>query len=246
MTARRVAAAVGSAGGWNIVRLASVESTMNEARRLAAAGAAELSVVRADVQTGGRGRLGRNWASPVGNVYSTAILRPAIPTHRAAELSLVAAVAVADTVARFAEPVRLKWPNDALLDGAKVAGILLESVIEGAELSAVLVGIGINVATAPELPDRPTARIANADADTIFTALLEALEDRYRQWRADGFGNIREAWLARGPDLGAPVTVGQGNERIEGRFAGLGNDGVLLIELAGGGVRRVASGDVIG
>jgi BirA family transcriptional regulator, biotin operon repressor / biotin---[acetyl-CoA-carboxylase] ligase len=235
-----------AAGGWTIASFDRVSSTMDEARRLAVEGAPDRTVVRADVQTGGRGRLGRPWVSSIGNVYTTAILRPAISTARAAELSLVAAVAVADTVARFSESVRLKWPNDVLLNGGKVSGVLLEAVAEGVSLSAVLVGIGVNVGSHPDLPDRPTSRIETADADTVFAALLDAFDQRYRQWSQHGLGGIRFAWLERGPDLGIPMIVGLGADRVRGTFAGLEPDGSLRLELADGSVRQISSGEVLG
>lgn len=230
---------------WQVVALAAVASTMEEARRLAHAGAADRTVVRAAEQTGGRGRLGRSWNSPPGNVYMTAILRPDVPAARAAELSIVAAVAVADAVARFGGGVALKWPNDVLLNGGKVAGVLLEAVTEGMALSAVLVGIGINVAARPELPDRKTARIEGVDADAVFAAILETLDARCRQWRREGLSGIRSAWLAQGPAIGDPITIYQAGERLDGRFAGLDQDGALVLGLADGSTRRIASGEVM-
>src|SRR6185436_12611332 len=130
--------------GWTLVALQSVGSTNDEAARLAAAGAAEGTVVWAREQTAGRGRRGRHWASPVGNLYTSAIVRPDCPAARAAELGFVAALAVADMVPA-GRPVRLKWPNDVLVEGAKVAGILPESSI-GADGQAehVILGIGVN------------------------------------------------------------------------------------------------------
>lgn len=232
--------------GWRVVALGSVASTMEEARRLAAAGAADRTVVRAREQAGGRGRLGRPWASPPGNVYATAILRPDIPPLRASELSLVAAVAVADAVAASAGPVRLKWPNDVLLDGGKVAGVLLEAVTEGASLAAVLVGIGINVASCPDIPGRATARVAGTDADTMFLRLLQAIGVRLEEWRRNGLAPIRAAWLARGPELGSRLAVGQGAEVVRGAFAGLEAGGALRLELDDGTLTRIASGEILG
>lgn len=232
--------------GWQVVALDSVASTMEEARRLAADGAADRTVVRAREQAGGRGRLGRPWASPPGNVYATAILRPDIPPVRASELSLVAAVAVADAVAAVAGPVRLKWPNDVLLDGGKVAGVLLEAVTGGTSLAAVLVGIGINVASCPDIPGRATARVAATDADAMFLRLLQSLDARVAEWRRDGLGPIRTAWLARGPEIGSRLAVGQGEAVVQGAFAGLEPGGALRLELDNGTLARIASGEVLG
>ena len=248
MTARRASAAAspaGEAAGWHVVELGAVASTMEEARRRAEAGAVDRTVVRAAQQTGGRGRMGRQWSSPPGNVYMTAILRPDAPTARAAELSIVSAVALADAVASFGGDVVLKWPNDVLLNGGKVAGVLLEAVAEGSVLEAVLIGIGVNVASRPELPDRRTSRIEGGGADAVFEALVAALDARYRQWCRDGLGGIRAAWLARGPAIGAPLTIYQGSERLEGRFAGMETDGTLVLALTDGSTRRIASGEVV-
>ena len=114
--------------GWTLVALASVGSTNDEAARLADTGVPEGTVVWSREQTGGRGRRGRHWASPPGNLYTSTILRPACAAPRAAELGFVAALAVADIVP-VGRPVRLKWPNDVLVDGGKIAGILLESAV---------------------------------------------------------------------------------------------------------------------
>lgn len=231
--------------GWGVVALASVGSTMDEARRLAAAGAADRTVVRAGEQTGGRGRLGRAWTSPPGNVYATAILRPSVPVARASELSLVVAVAAADAVAAFAGRVGLKWPNDVLLDGGKVAGILLEAMSEGTALTAVLAGIGINVASAPEIAGRATARVPGTDADRVFGRLLLTLDARLREWEQGGLEGVRAAWLARGPALGSPVAVGQGTEVLHGAFDGLETGGALRLRLGDGTLRRIASGEIL-
>lgn len=243
-----VAAAVGLPGpvaGWTVFAFETVASTMAEARRLVADGVPERTAVRTERQMAGRGRLGRPWASPGGNVYTTVIVRPDVPTARASELSLVSAVAAADAVAAFAEPVRLKWPNDVLLDGGKVAGVLLEAIAEGHHLSAVLIGIGINVASCPNLPDRATARLEGAESDAVFAALLEALDRRYRQWERDGLAGILLAWRERGPELGTPISVGHGSERLHGGFAGLEFDGALRLALTDGSIRRIASGEIL-
>jgi len=141
--------------GWTLVALQSVGSTNDEATRLAETGAAEGTVVWSREQTGGRGRRGRHWASPIGNLYSSTILRPACSAPRAAELGFVAALAVADMVPAGRD-VRVKWPNDVLVDGGKIAGILPESAIgAGGEVEHVVLGIGVNVAFAPQLPALP-------------------------------------------------------------------------------------------
>ena len=160
--------------GWTLVALESVGSTNDEGIRLADAGAPEGTVVWAREQSGGRGRRGRNWASSVGNLYSSTVLRPACAAQRAAELGFVAALAVGDLVPAD-RTVRLKWPNDVLVDGGKVAGILLESAIgQGGLVDHVVAGIGVNVTFAPQLPEM---RYPGAALGGTVEAALEGLRD---------------------------------------------------------------------
>jgi BirA family biotin operon repressor/biotin-[acetyl-CoA-carboxylase] ligase len=239
--------------GWTVVAFETIGSTNDEALRRAEAGAPEGTVVVAHRQEGGRGRRGRTWSSPPGNAYSSTIVRPRCPPDRAAQLGFVTSLAVCD--AAFAglpagRDVRLKWPNDVLVDGAKIAGILLESAVgAGGLVEHVVIGTGINVAAAP--PTGPaTYRAASLrdlgdgrDAPVVLQAYLAALSARLAQWR-EGFAGTRADWLARAAWLGETVTVSRGEERIEGRFAGLDDGGGLLLEESGGRTRRVVSGEV--
>ena len=219
-------------------------STNDEAKSLAALGAAHGTAVQADQQTGGRGRLGRRWISPPGNAYVSVVLRPPGPAARWAELGFVTALAAADAV-DAAAPLQasLKWPNDVLLDGAKVAGILMEG--DGSD--AMIAGIGINVAHAPpDLPYPATALAwhARATVDGTVAALLTALDQWWAVWLHKGFTAIRQAWLSRGPQHGQSLMVIEGARRLYGGFGGLDEDGALLLETAEG-IRRVVAGDVV-
>ncbi len=216
-----------------------LESTNDEASRLAQAGAPGGTVVCARRQTAGRGRQGRRWSSPVGNLHASFLLRPGVPASRSAEIGFVAAVAVAaalDTV--LPEKARLKWPNDVLIGGAKVAGILTELVDD-----AIIVGIGINVAHVP--PDVPyavtslSAEGCQTTVDAIVAALVQAFDAALAAWIDGGFDPVREAWLRRGPPAGQAMRSGD----VEGQFAGLAADGALLLD-TGKGVRRVVAGEV--
>jgi BirA family transcriptional regulator, biotin operon repressor / biotin---[acetyl-CoA-carboxylase] ligase len=252
----RAAAQVGAAAcrdmppPFTIRRYPSLGSTNDEARRLACAGARAGTVVTAGEQTTGRGRQGRVWTSPPGNLYASILLRPEVPTGRLGELGFLAGVAVAETVAGLLPPgrqVALKWPNDVLVDGAKVAGLLVEQ--EGA---AAILGIGVNVAHHP--PDTPypaTALVAAgapADAGTVLERLLAALGAGLALWETHGFAAIRTAWLARAHPPGTALRVRLGGVTewgsIEGRFAGLDPDGTLLLE-TNEGVVRVVAGEVL-
>ena len=232
--------------GWTLVALDRVGSTNDEATRLADAGSPEGTVVWAREQTGGRGRRGRNWASPVGNLYSSTILRPECAAPRAAELGFVAALAVADIVPA-GRAIRLKWPNDVLVDGGKVAGILLESAIgQDGLVEHVVAGIGINVAFAPQLPEmRYPGAALGGTVEAALEGLARALGVRLAQWRGDGFETIRAAWLAQAGPLGAEVDVRLGEELVRGWFAGLDREGGLLLETAAG-PRTIVSGDLLG
>jgi len=232
--------------GWTLVALQSVGSTNDEATRLAETGAAEGTVVWSREQTGGRGRRGRHWASPIGNLYSSTILRPACSAPRAAELGFVAALAVADMVPAGRD-VRVKWPNDVLVDGGKIAGILPESAIgAGGEVEHVVLGIGVNVAFAPQLPDmRYPGAALGGSVEEALEKLTASLATRLAQWRLKGFEMIRAAWLAKAGPLGLEVDVRLGQELVRGRFAGMDREGALLLETASG-PRKIVAGELLG
>jgi BirA family biotin operon repressor/biotin-[acetyl-CoA-carboxylase] ligase len=232
--------------GWTLVALQSVGSTNDEAARLADHGAPEGTVVWAREQTGGRGRRGRRWASPVGNLYSSTILRPACPAQRAAELGFVAALAVADIVSP-GRSVRVKWPNDVLVDGGKVAGILPESAIgQDGKAEHVVMGIGVNVGFAPQLPEmRYPAAMLGGTVEEALGKLVAALAARLGQWRRAGFESIRADWLARAGPIGLEVDVRLGEELVRGRFGGIDHDGALLLDTPVG-PRKIVAGELLG
>lgn len=232
--------------GWTLVALGSVGSTNDEAARLAEAGAAEGTVVWAREQTGGRGRRGRHWSSPVGNLYTSTILRPDCQASRATELGFVAALAVADVVPAGRE-TRVKWPNDVMVDGGKVAGILLESSIgQGGVVEHVIAGIGINVGFAPQLPEmRYPGAALGGSVEATLEKFTQAMARRLTDWRRYGFETVRAAWLAKAGPLGADVDVKLGEELVRGRFAGLDGDGSLLLDTTAG-PRKIVSGELLG
>lgn len=231
--------------GWRLVALDCVSSTNDEAARLADDGASEGTIVWAREQTGGRGRRGRRWASPVGNLYTSTILRPDCPAARAAELGFVAALAVADIVPA-GRTVRLKWPNDVLVDGGKVAGILLESAIaQTGMVQHVIAGIGVNVGFAPQLLEmRYPGAALGGSVEATLGKLVAALAARVTGWRHEGFAMVRAHWLAKAGPLGAEVDVRLGDELVRGRFDGVDHQGALLLKTASG-PRRIVSGELL-
>lgn len=222
-----------------------IGSTNDEARRLAAEGAPHGMVVQANEQTSGRGRLSRSWYSPPGNLYVSILLRTGQPGARAAELSFLAALAVADTVEALLPRqvrARLKWPNDVLINGAKIAGILLEQIDE-----TTIMGIGLNVLLAPSNATyRTTTIVANggvASVDGARDLLLDRIGQHLSVWQADGFAPIRAEWLSRSYPLGAAVRTSLAGEPVAGHFAGLDPDGALLLDTPHGR-QRIVAGDV--
>jgi BirA family biotin operon repressor/biotin-[acetyl-CoA-carboxylase] ligase len=232
--------------GWTLVALDTVGSTNDEAAQRADAGAPEGTVVWSREQTGGRGRRGRHWASPVGNLYTSTILRPDCPAQRAAELGFAAALAVADIVPAGRE-VRVKWPNDVLVDGGKIAGILLESAIgQTGQVQHVVAGIGVNVGFAPQLPEmRYPGSALGGSVEAALEELAAALAARLAEWRREGFETVRAAWLAKAGPLGTEVDVKLGEGLVRGRFAGLDREGALLLDTATG-PRKIVSGELLG
>ncbi|HEY8289225.1 MAG TPA: biotin--[acetyl-CoA-carboxylase] ligase [Acetobacteraceae bacterium] len=223
----------------------TIDSTNDEIRRLMAAGAGHATVVHADEQTAGRGRLSRVWISPPGNLYLSILLRPDVSVARRPELSFVAAVAVADAVgALLPKQTRatLKWPNDVLVGGAKIAGILLEQIDD-----ATIVGIGLDVLHAPADVGYKTTSIAAsggiATVDGARDILLERLARHLDTWQQEGFAPIRQAWLARSFPIGARLRISVQGQSVEGDFAGLDSDGALLLD-SKGQRRRFVAGDV--
>ena len=223
----------------------SLASTNDEAVRLAREGAAHGTVVHADQQTAGRGRLSRRWSSPPGNLYLSIVLRPDVPLSRTIEIAFVAALAVADAVdALLPRQVRatLKWPNDVLVSGGKIAGILLEQSDD-----ALILGIGLNVLRPPTGVSYQVATIVGcgglATVDGTRSRLLAAFSDWFGIWQQDGFEPIRVAWLARAHPVGSELSVRMGEGIVIGEFAGLDVDGALLLDTPEGR-RRVVAGDV--
>ena len=197
-------------------------------------------------QTAGKGRAGRQWEDGAGNFMASTVvaLRPGDPP--AQTLALVAGLAVAEAVAAVPgapEPM-LKWPNDLLVDGAKLAGILLERAGD-----TVVIGVGVNLARAPLVADRATVALADfgaqIDPGDFAEVLADHLESALARWRGGGRDGLVRDWLARAHPLGTPLTV---NDReghpIVGTFDGLGADGAALLRLADGSVRPIHAGDV--
>lgn len=236
---------------WDLRVFETLDSTNEEIRRQAEAGAAEGLAVMARRQTAGRGRRGRSWESPPGNLFLSLLLRPRVSPAQAATLSFLTCVALAEAVDLAAPGLAIacKWPNDLLVNGAKVAGILLESrTTPDAALAWVTVGIGVNLQHYPaDTPYAATALDAHGvtvTPDDFAPWLLARYGYWYGRWQAEGFAPVRAAWLARAQGLGQPVIVRLPDAELHGRFAALDDSGALLLELPDGRVQTVTAGDV--
>jgi len=240
------------AGGLAVAHFAEIGSTNAEALARAAAGAPEQWIV-AEKQIAGRGRRGRHWVSEPGNLYSSLLLYDPAPPALTPQICFVAALAVHDAI-RDAVPaldpsrLRLKWPNDVLLDGKKLVGILVEGVIAGSK-QAVVTGIGINCAHHPANMAYPVTDLANEGFSVSPPALFERLAarmlDRLAQWkRGSTFAATRQAWLERAYELGREIEVKLPERTLGGRFEEIDGDGALVLALANGHREFIRVGDV--
>lgn len=229
----------------------TLDSTSLEAKRRAAAGEAGPLWLVALRQTSGYGRRGARWEQREGDVAATLLFAPSAPAERLPQLSFVAALAVADAVARFAPkaPLSLKWPNDILAGDGKIAGILLELVGAPPVSSRVALGVGVNVVSAPAGLDYPAARLIDfmetpPSPSDFVAALDETLGAWSRRWEKDGFADIRSEWLARATGVGGRVRVRLPAETVEGVLIDLDSTGALILDCAGGR-RVIAAGAVL-
>jgi BirA family biotin operon repressor/biotin-[acetyl-CoA-carboxylase] ligase len=236
---------------FRLVAFETIGSTNDELKRFAREGAAEGLVVTAARQTAGRGRRGRTWVSPLGNLYSSMLVRPQCRASTAAQLGFVAALGVAGAIAELAPTIeiRCKWPNDLLANGKKVSGILLETeMIAGDVPDFVVLGVGLNLASSPSDTPYPATSLAEEGApgiapQTMLASFVRHLAFWLARWRAEGFGPIREAWLTRAAGLGDPIRVRLEHDTIDGRFLDLDDDGALMLGIAGSS-RRITAGEV--
>lgn len=228
----------------HVVRtVAETGSTNADMLALARNGAAEGLWLRAERQTGGRGRQGRNWASPEGNLYISTLVRVRPGEPPAATLALVAAVALDETARVFGLAPVLKWPNDLLVDGAKLSGILLERAED-----AVVIGFGVNLAHYPSDIDRPATSFAAhgpaPDPGIFAETLAESFARWLSRWR-EGIAPVRERWLARAHPAGTALTARLSDgSAVDGLFEGLDSQGALILRLADGTTRVIHAGDV--
>ena len=236
--------------GCQRIDVAECTSTNDEAARLARAGARHGTIVIAETQTAGRGRDGRTWTSPAGlGVYLSAVIRSPLPLVDVPPMTLAIGIGLCDAIRATGVHACLKWPNDALVDGKKLAGVLVEAQSQGGKLDAVVIGIGVNVggAVPPEIAGIATtleeASGLPIDREAFIAALLAYVERWIDRYVAMGLEEIIPAWTDRmAIGLAARATIG--GSSMVGEVAGLDDDGALLLRDVDGALHRVRSGDV--
>jgi len=256
---------IARAAGYRLIAHEMIGSTSAEAMRLRREGDPGRLWVVAREQTAGHGRRGRPWQTPAGNLAASLLAPMADGAGTTATLGFAAGLAL-DAAIRATAPkvvvnvaldeagegrdrLRLKWPNDVLVDGAKVAGILLEAVSGGGSPQAVVVGIGVNVLHAPKGVPYPATSLAACGAtvepEALFTALAEAWVEAAELWASPGgFSRLRDHWLARAAGLGNPIAVRMGDEVFRGTFETIDDEGRLIVRTADGTIRPISAGDV--
>lgn len=236
-----------NATGPAIRTVAETGSTNADMKTLAGEGASEGTWLRAERQTSGRGRMGRAWEGESGNLFASTLVRLAPNDPSPSTLAFVAAIAVHEVLADFVgeQAIRLKWPNDVMAAHAKLCGMLLERVAD-----AVIIGIGINVTSAPDVPDRLTTCLhalgaTSCDAASLLELIAGRFADHLHRWRTYGAEPVIRAWLARAHAPGTPLVAHlPDGESVEGRFETLDAEGALILRLADGGRRAIHAGDV--
>lgn len=228
-----------------VAQLASTSGTLLE-RLSAGEAVAEGTWIVADRQTSGRGRQGRAWFDGHGNFMGSTFVASHAGDPPLGTLALAVGLAVREAVIKHlpaGDDVLLKWPNDLLVAGAKLSGILLEGARDG-----VVVGIGVNLAFAPELPDRPAVSLASlgasVDRDAFARDLAFAVAQEIERWRIFGLEPLIRRWVAAAHPIGTPLRAGEGDTTTEGTFAGLAPDGALQLRLADGSLRAIHAGEI--
>jgi BirA family biotin operon repressor/biotin-[acetyl-CoA-carboxylase] ligase len=234
--------------GCKVVHFETTTSTNIVARELAEEGAAEGTVVIAETQTRGKGRLGRQWITQPGGAWLSLVLKPGIDPAHAANVTLLAAVSVTKALRERGVEAVIKWPNDVLVNGKKICGILTEMSAETDAVNFIVLGIGVNVNNDVPLETATTLKAElgqKVDRVKFVQGLLESLEEDYLTFREQGFTPILWSWRRYSDTLGRPVEVTYQGEIIRGVAQDIADDGSLIVKTKDGSVRKIVSGDCI-
>lgn len=239
---------------YNYLTFDVIDSTNSEARRVLSRGADGNFVISAGEQISGRGRNGRIWESRPGNLYMSILLEADGFYNRQSDISFVTALAVYDSISEISRTCAskvdliIKWPNDILINGAKISGILLESIKSNAK-HYLIIGIGVNIALSPNLSDKKTISCADLNIKNISPSLMldiimKHFSYYYNLWQDKGFTPVRQLWLERSCKRGEVITVSDGRNRISGLFQDIDENGAIVLKLASGEHCKLSTGDV--
>ena len=245
-------------GFFHVHYMDTVTSTNDVAKDKARSGARPGTLIVAEQQNAGRGRTGREWTSKPGNLYMSLLLRPQGTAGDVAQISFLAALALSDAIVLIAPDLKPqhKWPNDVLIEGAKLSGILLESSARvGGGVEWLVLGLGVNVAHHPTDAGQATTSLhalgatgdqgaSNCTPQTLLAVLAPRLLYWLSEWQEHGFAPLRQAWLKRAKGLNGPIRVRVGKEEFTGTFRDLDDNGNLIVELPGGTMRSIAAGEI--
>ncbi len=237
---------------YHLLSYDEVDSTNDEARRLANGGAAHGAVIWAKQQTAGRGRMGREWVSEEGNLYVTVLLRPSAPLEALPQLSFVASLAVLESLTQIVEngeDLKLKWPNDILLAGRKIGGVLLES-FEASGKQWVSVGVGINVEHYPDNVMFPATCLTEAgvqivSAKIVLSRFIYHFIQLYDAWCDQGFAEVGKEWMYHAWRIGETVEIDASHTEYKGTFDGIDEQGRMLMTTADGTQETISAGDML-
>ncbi|AUG53055.1 biotin--[acetyl-CoA-carboxylase] ligase [Thalassospira marina] len=229
-----------------------IDSTNEEAKRLGDKGAPGGALILAARQLAGRGRRGREWKSPTGNLFLSLLLRPNCPLQESARLTFLAALAMAeavDIVSNGEITPECKWPNDLMVGGRKLCGILLESASShGRDTDYLVIGTGVNIAFHPDDVERPSTSFAALGVmiriEDLVSAYISRFDDLYSAWQQDGFNAIRQAWLDRAYGFGQPIVARLSERTLTGTFVGLDQGGSLILKDDRGVDHVIGAGEV--
>jgi BirA family transcriptional regulator, biotin operon repressor / biotin---[acetyl-CoA-carboxylase] ligase len=237
---------------YRLIKLIDIDGTNAEAKRVALSGVDlthESIVVWAETQTAGRGRRGREWISPKGNLYCSLLFNPKCCASDAGQLGLVASLALQRFISRFTNHVECKWPNDVLIQGQKVSGLLMETEANSkGDLTWLVLGVGVNISHHPEdMPFPATSLFAVGQEGITVAQMLEGficeMDQLLSEWRKTGFSATRTEWLSVAAGLNQDITVRLPNDTLSGVFAGLDTNGALILD-GPDGFQTINSGDV--
>ena len=240
---------------YNLITFEEIDSTNSEALRIASSGVVGDFIILARIQTGGRGTKGRYWTSIAGNLHASILLESEFAPKKNSQLSFIIANAVYEAVNHLAKErniklnMKLKWPNDVLIDGQKLAGILLESIsIKGKNY--VVIGFGINILQAPKI-DRKTISLNEIgikieSPNKFLNILMSKFEKLYQQWKLENnFARTRKDWMRRAYKLNKVITIDDSAWRISGIFKDIDLDGAMRLQLASGQYCNIVAGELV-